>query len=166
MITLAIALLSLKQIDKTVEYQPIKRVQEIREHEKMAKLIQPIEPLPIPEPPISTYTEQSTVKMPVKTITGNLYIAGNCTWYVKSRRPDLPNDLGNADTWYARAAYQGYAVGYSPRVGAVAAAIGYMHVAIVTAIHGSSVTIIEMNYQGYGIVSSREAPTSEFRYIY
>ncbi len=30
--------------------------------------------------------------------SGNNYAAGNCTWYVKSRRADIPNNLGNANT--------------------------------------------------------------------
>lgn len=118
--------------------------------------LQPIAPPPPPAPVI-----------PVReNIPGNTYTAGNCTWFAKSRRPDIPNNLGNADTWYYRAAAQGFAVGSTPQVGAVAAAVGYMHVAIVTSVSGNQVGIIEMNYEGLGIVSSRMAPTSEFQYIY
>lgn len=95
--------------------------------------------------------------------SGNLYTPGYCTYYVKNMRPDMPNNLGNADTWYYR--YQG-AKGSTPRVGAVAVAVGYMHVAIVTGVSGSQVTVSEMNYGGLWVVSSRVAPASEFLYIY
>ncbi len=110
---------------------------------------------------------QSTVASRPAT-SGNGYSYGYCTWYVKNKRPDLPNNLGNANTWYARAASQGYSVGYTPRVGAVAeATTGYMHVAYVTAVHGDgTITVSEMNFRGWNVVSSRRVPANQFRYIY
>src|SRR5690606_39734143 len=51
--------------------------------------------------------------------SGNTYYYGYCTWYAKSKRPDLPNNLGNANTWVARAAAQGFATGSTPRAGAI-----------------------------------------------
>lgn len=100
--------------------------------------------------------------------SGNGYSYGYCTWYVKNQRPDLPNNLGSANTWYSRAAAQGYSVGYSPRVGAAAEALtGYMHVAYVTAVHGDgTITVSEMNFNGWNVVSSRRVSASAFRYIY
>lgn len=100
-------------------------------------------------------------------IAGNSYYAGQCTWYAKSKRMDLPNNLGNANTWYARAAAQGYSVGYSPRAGAIGEALtGYMHVVYVERVQGNRVFISEMNYKGAYVVSTRWASASEFRYIY
>lgn len=98
--------------------------------------------------------------------SSNLYSYGYCTWYAKNMRPDMPNNLGNADTWYDRAAAQGFGHGSVPQVGAVAVAIGYMHVAIVTAVDNGMVTVSEMNYEGWNVVSTRTAPASEFQYIY
>lgn len=133
---------------------------------------------PLPTPPAIIVTQPTTlpsaggvpnsaiVSNPRGNSAGNTYSPGYCTHYAKQQRPDLPNNLGNADTWFSRAAAQGYAVSYTPQVGAVAAAIGYMHVAIVTGVHGDKVTVTEMNYKGRWVVSSREAPASEFRYIY
>lgn len=135
----------------------------------------PDRPLPIQKPPEQPQNvPQATVRAtpaqpPTKRTTydpSNLYAPGYCTYYAKQQRPDMPNNLGNADTWYANAAAQGFAVGYTPRVGAVAAAIGYMHVAIVTAVHGDTIEVSEMNYGGLWVVSTRTAPVSEFRYIY
>lgn len=95
--------------------------------------------------------------------SGNLYSYGYCTWYVKNRRPDMPNDLGNADTWYYR--YQG-SKGSSPAPGAVAVAKGYMHVAIVEEVKGDQVLVSEMNYQGWNVISQRWTSASEFFYLY
>jgi surface antigen len=102
------------------------------------------------------------------SVAGNSYTYGYCTWYVKNRRPDLPNNLGNADTWISRAAAQGYSTGSVPAVGAVAQAItGYMHVAVVDAVHGDgTVTVSEMNFKGWGVQSSRRVAASSFHYIY
>lgn len=97
---------------------------------------------------------------------GNTYFKGYCTWYVKDRRPDLPNMLGNGGQWTANAAAQGYATGNSPRVGAVAETSG--HVAYVEAVNADgTITISEMNgTAGFGAVGSRNVPASQYRYIY
>ncbi len=96
---------------------------------------------------------------------GNTYYYGYCTYYAKSRRPDLPNNLGNAHTWVARAAAQGYATGSTPRVGAIGQQ--GMHVVYVEAVHANgTVSISEMNYNGWGVVSSRTVSASSFLYIY
>ena len=101
---------------------------------------------------------------------GNLYTPGNCTWYAKSRRPDLPNNLGNANTWYARAAAQGWNVGLTPKKGAVATSTaGWAgHVAYVegVSLDGQFVTISEMNYRGLYSMFRRTVHYSEFQYIY
>lgn len=101
-------------------------------------------------------------------VSGNLYTPGNCTWFAKSRRPDLPNNLGNANTWARRAAAQGYATGSAPRVGAVgvdtSGPLG--HVFIVTAVNGTTMTISEMNWRGLYVVSSRTIPASGYSFIY
>jgi surface antigen len=100
----------------------------------------------------------------------NTYDYGYCTWYVKNRRgASLPNSLGNANTWYSRAAAAGMAVGSVPRPGAVgtttAGSLG--HVVYVESVNADgSINISEMNYKGWGIQSSRTTSASEFVYIY
>jgi len=97
--------------------------------------------------------------------SGNTYFTGYCTWYAKSRRPDLPNNLGNADTWTARASAQGYATGATPRVGAIGQQ--GMHVVYIESVNGDgTVTVSEMNYAGWNVVSSRTVSASSFSYIY
>jgi surface antigen len=101
---------------------------------------------------------------------GNTYAPGNCTWYAKSRRPDLPNSLGNANTWYYRAQALGWNVGSTPKKGAVATttAGGLGHVAIVdgVSLDGQFVTITEMNYRGLYSMNTRTVHYTEFKYIY
>jgi hypothetical protein len=137
----------------------------------------PLKPLEVPDLPAQEAAEAIFVpqvvsyttfySIPAGSTAGNSYSPGFCTWFAKQMRPDLPNNLGNADTWFANAAAQGFSVGYEPRVGAVAAAISYMHVAIVTAVNGDgTITVSEMNYQGWDVVSQRTTSASEFDYIY
>ncbi len=96
---------------------------------------------------------------------GNTYYAGYCTWYAKNRRPDLPNNLGDADQWVARAQAQGIATGSSPSPGAIGQQ--GMHVVYVESVNNDgTVTISEMNYQGLYVTSSRTVSAGSFMYIY
>lgn len=96
--------------------------------------------------------------------SGNTYTYGYCTWYVKNMRPDLPNNLGNADTWVSRAAAQGLPTSSTPRVGAVGQQ--GMHVVYVQSVNGDgTVTVSEMNFVGWNQVSTRTVPASSFMYI-
>lgn len=101
---------------------------------------------------------------------GNSYAWGNCTWYVKSKRPDIGNFWGNANSWLANAQSQGWSVGDRPKIGAVGTtSTGYYgHVVYVEDVSPDrqSITISEMNAVGLNVVSTRTASASEFRYIY
>lgn len=101
---------------------------------------------------------------------GNRYAAGNCTWYVKSMRPDISNSWGNANTWYSNAAAQGWKVGSTPKKGAVATSTsGWAgHVAYVLGVSKDAqwVTIREMNYGGLYSMNTRTVFYTEFQYIY
>lgn len=100
--------------------------------------------------------------------SGNAYAPGNCTFYVKQKRPDIGNYWGNANSWMSSAASQGWKTGSVPKVGAIAATSAgyYGHVAYVEAVNGNTITISEMNAQGLGVISTRTASASEFQYIY
>lgn len=116
------------------------------------------------EPPV-TETPGLTGIYPYDS-TGNGYSPGWCTWHVKNRRPDLPNNLGNAYSWVYMAQVDGLATGYEPRAGA-AAQLGN-HVVYVEEVYpdGSWLTS-EMNYQGLWVVSQRIIPAqSGWSFIY
>ncbi len=96
---------------------------------------------------------------------GNTYAYGWCTWYVKSRKPNIPNNWGNAYSWLSSARASGYATGPSPTAGAIGVAGD--HVVYVESVNGGNVTISEMAYAGgIGIVHYRTVPASSFYYIY
>lgn len=128
----------------------------------------PERPLPatavIPAP-----TNAAAATQPRGAVAGNTYDYGYCTWYVKNRRADLPNNLGNANTWYSRAAAQGYAVGSTPRAGAVGTTTrgSLGHVVYVESVNpDGSINISEMNAPTWGAVTHRVAAAGEFSYIY
>ncbi len=102
--------------------------------------------------------------------SGNMYALGNCTWYAKSRRPDIPNNLGNANTWYVNAASQGWSVGAKPKKGAVGVttrgSLGHVVYVEGVSLDSNSITISEMNYSGLYSTRTRQANASEFQYIY
>lgn len=113
--------------------------------------------------PTSTRTTGSRY---VATDSSNTYVWGQCTWYAKSKRPDLPNGLGNGGQWVAIAAAMGFATGSTPRAGAIGEQPG--HVVYVESVNkNGTVNISEMNYNGgVGVVNHRTVPASTFKYIY
>lgn len=113
----------------------------------------------------------SVVSSPIPTnrppVPGNAYAPGNCTEYVKNRRPDIGNFWGDASQWGYSARAAGYIVNGTPSVGSIGVALAYGHVVYVEGVNGNgTVNISEQNYEGFGIVSSRTAPIGEFEYIH
>ena len=96
---------------------------------------------------------------------GNGYAYGYCTWYAKQMRPDLPNQLGNAISWVASARAMGIATGSTPRAGAIGQSGN--HVVYVKKVHGNgTITVSDMNYAGWGVVTTRKVPANSHSYIY
>lgn len=95
----------------------------------------------------------------------NGYDFGNCTWYVASQI-NVPSNWGNADTWAYYARLSGWNVSTAPTPGSIAqTSAGYFgHVAIVRSVNGNgSVTISEMNFDGFDVVDTRTVSASEFQ---
>ncbi len=97
---------------------------------------------------------------------GNGFEPGQCTFWVQSRRGDIPGSFGNATDWMYNAQAQGWATGSTPRAGAVGWTYG--HVVYIESVNGDgSVNYSDMNgnwtpYEiGYGT-----APASKYQYIY
>lgn len=126
-----------------------------------------------PTPVVSTASSYSKSTSSVKSTVsygssaGNSYVWGTCTWYVKERKPGIPNRLGNGGYgWLSTATAAGYATGSTPAPGAIGVESG--HVVIIESVNGDgTVNISEMNYAGgVGVVHYRTTPASEFQYIY
>lgn len=111
----------------------------------------------------------------VATVTGEVsahrFPFGYCTYYVSQKR-FIPWS-GNAITWLQGARSFGYATGDIPQVGAIVATSEggrTGHVAMVDAVNlDGTITISEMNYSGFGVISSRTISSSYGRilgYIY
>lgn len=86
---------------------------------------------------------------------------GYCTYYVSQKRNVTWS--GNAIAWLKNAQGQGVPTGDIPSVGAIMVTSegGYTgHVAYIESIDGDNVTISEMNYRGWGVVSSRTISAS------
>jgi N-acetylmuramoyl-L-alanine amidase len=101
---------------------------------------------------------------------GNGYDYGWCTWHAANRRNQigrpLPTNLGNAITWYSRAAGSGLPVSDTPQAGAVVwhANIGGLgHVAFVEKVNeDGSLLVSDMNYPIWGSVTYRTVTPAEY----
>lgn len=91
-----------------------------------------------------------------RVVEANTYPVGQCTWGAKEVAPWVGNYWGNAAQWLDSAQKAGYKVGTTPRVGALMVWTGgyYGHVAVVTAINGSLIQVVESNYAGHMTVGN------------
>jgi surface antigen len=91
----------------------------------------------------------------------NGYPYGYCTYYVATRRA-MPTSMGNAKYWLSSASRAGMATGYSPAAGAIVVTSESWagHVAYVESVSNGYITIAEMNYHGWGVVSRRSIPAN------
>lgn len=153
--------------------------------ELAAKLVRTKEyhaPAPTPAPVAQTQQQPAQQAAPVaqaqptvgsRSINSvNTYGAGWCTWWVADQRAawgmPIPNNWGNAISWYGNAAAQGYGVGSVPAAGAIAYFPGANHVAFVESVNGDgTITISEMGYgfRAWGF-NRRTISASSASYIY
>lgn len=103
---------------------------------------------------------------PIGSSPGNAYEPGQCVWYVKNRRPDIPNNWGNASSWLYNAQAQGWSTGSEPRVGAVGWTSG--HVVYIESVNGDgTVTYSDMNGRWIAFeIGGDTVPAGKYQYIY
>lgn len=129
----------------------------------------------IPPQPVVVAPTQSTASGQVAyrqaprpaTSSGNTYSYGWCTWWVKEKRPDIPNRWGNAGYgWISSARAAGYSTGSIPRAGAIGVQSG--HVAYIESVNSDgSVNVSEMGWNyTQGVKNYRSASAASFQYIY
>jgi surface antigen len=78
------------------------------------------------------------------------YPVGQCTWAVQKLTGWAGDWWGNASQWAENAFREGFAVGTTPAVGAIAVWNdgGFGHVALVTGVDGNNIQVLEANING------------------
>lgn len=121
----------------------------------------PLKPAPI-RPIVRDPNERKVVSSSkyrpanLNPLNGHRFPYGYCTWYVASR-VYVPWG-GDAKMWLTNAKAYGYETGKTPVVGSIVVTTEnrrYGHVAYVESVSGSTITVSEMNYVGWGITSVR-----------
>jgi len=122
------------------------------------------------QPEVAQTTQVTTqAQKPVRgavNASGNGYEPGQCTFWVKSKRPDIPNNWGNASSWLANAKAQGWSTGRTPQAGAVGWTSG--HVVYIESVGPEGmVTYSDMNGRYIPFeVGGGTVPASKYIYIY
>lgn len=147
---------------QTVSVQPIEIPQILSKNE----LIKPLEAPQLAEQAKLEQVSPPTPKAQQRaSVSGNSYEPGQCVWFIKNMRPEIPNNWGSAHSWLANARSSGWATGSTPAVGAVG--VKGNHVVLITAINGNTVTYTDMNGRYIPFeIATRTAPASNYMYIY
>lgn len=99
---------------------------------------------------------------------GHKFPYGYCTYWAAGKRGGVPWG-GNAKEWAYRASAMGYATGKTPAVGAIYVETWltkWGHVSYVESVNGNTFTVSEMNYAGFGKVSTRTITGGGGTFIY
>jgi len=154
---------------------PVGRVLCANRHIDDPDLILPSERLRIPRkadklkcPKIKSQGNQGNVFTDHSSIApSGWYPYGWCTYGAWTLAPWV-GQWHDANTWDDMARAEGRTVNGTPVVGAVFVdnGGGVGHVGVVIKVGKGTVTTKEMNYQGFGVWSSRTVPTSSFVYIH
>lgn len=125
-----------------------------------------------PKKPVAVARKALSVAQINQTVqSGNRsFPYGYCTYYVAQKR-FIPWS-GNAISWLSGARSFGFSTGSTPQVGAIVVTSEggrTGHVGMVDGVSGDQITITEMNYRGFGVISQRTISASYGRilgYIY
>lgn len=154
------AALAVATQNKEEEFQKMMQEQRSQEAAALVGAASPAPPAPSARP--SAGPTPSSGGGSVSSVRGgsNPYPYGQCTWLVYDMTGRGQN--GNAGTWRPTSS--------TPAVGKImiwrageAGATGAGHVAVVVGVNGNQVTVREMNWNGWGVVSTRTtASTGKF----
>lgn len=126
------------------------------------------EPTTVSAPPATP--ARPYAQTPPRAGSGGKFAWGWCTWYLSTKR--FVPWTGDAIRWPANARAMGFAEGSTPRVGAifVSRESVWGHLGYVESVDANGgFTITEMNFRGFGVVSSRhftKLPGSFVTFIY
>ncbi len=130
---------------------------------------EPVEPLNIKLPDTVSEMAPIAIKVTYSRVQSadytNTYQPGQCVWYIKNSRPEIPNGWGSAYKWLASARAAGWATGSIPRVGAVG--VKGNHVVLVEAVNGGIITYSDMNGSWVPFeIARRTGNAADYQYIY
>ncbi len=113
----------------------------------------------------SSLAAQKAQARPVSPYGGHKFPWGQCTWYVAQKRY-VPWS-GNANQWINNARAFGYAIGNTPKVGAIMVTreSWWGHVVYVESFNNKTVTFSEANYKGLGVITRRTLNLNDRRII-
>lgn len=118
--------------------------------------------------PVTTKAVAISQRETIKNSPGgaNTYEPGQCTFWVKNKRPDIPNNWGDASAWLGNAQRQGWPTGTTPVAGAVGWTSG--HVVYIEAVNSDgTVTYSDMNGRWVAWeIGGGTVPASKYVYIY
>jgi LysM repeat protein len=116
-----------------------------------------------PPPVVGQIIHSISVNFPIRVLNcclgpyvNNKFPVGWCTYYVATKRN--VTWAGDAGFWYQNASYQGYAVGPTPKVGAIMVTWESWagHVAYVEAVNADgSFVVSEMNWVAFDVIDER-----------
>jgi surface antigen len=144
-------ILNQEELDKIIKHQ--KPIEPLKKR-SIAKL----KPKPLPKPKVAT----KAPKRAVSVAPAGWYPAGQCTWWVWSKRP-VPG-WNDASDWLWQAKRDGWTVSNTPVAGAIGWEPG--HVVYVETISSSGVRISEANYDRAGSIRTITRPIGRYIYIY
>ncbi len=130
---------------------------------------EPVAAAPAKVAAVSSYSGPTDfIRVASGFVGGNSYSYGHCTYYAKSRRPDVGSFWGNASSWFYNARANGFATSYSPSPGWIAwrswGGGGAGHVAIVERVNGDGTMVVsDMNgIAGWNRVGTATVPISSY----
>ena len=119
--------------------------------------------------PDLVYVAPKTVSTskPIGNSSGGVYEWGWCTYGAKQLAPWV-GSWGDARNWDENARRDGHTVSNTPIVGSVfvSNAGRYGHTGVVVGVSGSTITVKDMNYSGFGVWTTRTVSASKYVYIY
>ncbi|HEL1619463.1 TPA: peptidoglycan hydrolase PcsB [Streptococcus suis] len=147
---------------KAAEEQAAYQARQAELAQQQQQAVVAVQPAPVAGTAVASVSSTSTISSSNTSVvasnssSANTYPVGQCTWGAKQAAPWVGNYWGNANQWLYSASAAGFSTGSTPVVGAVAVwtSGAYGHVAVVTAVNGSQIQVVESNYNGNMYVSN------------
>ncbi|HFI0632859.1 TPA: peptidoglycan hydrolase PcsB [Streptococcus suis] len=141
---------------KAAEEQAAYQARQAELAQQQQQAVVAVQPTPVAGTAVTSVSSTSTISSSNTSVvasnssSANTYPVGQCTWGAKQAAPWVGSYWGNANQWLYSASAAGFRTGSTPQVGAVAVwtSGAYGHVAVVTAVNGNQIQVVESNFNG------------------